>query len=302
MKRKKQVATLFTIFFVFVTFLGTTPMALFYIIEGGGGGTTPTWPKTWQESVLVDDSGSWTDDRYAAWSMIETEDYIASLRVVLSEKNDYYRRSMLQLSTFYTFKGERTHDWMDIDGVLNTMRIEVQKGGSYSAYMDGSWTTSETSRGVSPQWFTSDDTVSWSPVAEVLVGTLIDVAIDVATSSTVAGIAVGLFVDTIMAVAADSKVDSVNNIGLGSDTTGHYMVENIDPQGHKYYGGTIGPDGDGWQHAYDFSSHCELRTGWTSSIPNNGYQSWKFRVISYAHSFSGYDATYSPWIYVGIIT
>lgn len=305
MKRTNKIVALFTVFFVFVTFLGSMPMALFYIVEGGGGGgTTPTWPKTWGESVLVDDSGTWSDDRYAAWSQIETEEHIVSLRVVVTEKNDYDRKSSLQISTFYTYKGERTHDWQQNWGVIDYMKIEVVKVGSYYQYMDASWTTSESSKGCSPRDFTGPGSSEWSSLARILVDAIIGVVIGAATTNVIAGMAAGIFADLILNSPNDPHASATNPIGIGSDTSGYYILTNFDPMAVKYYGDDFGPYNDGYQLAYDLSSHCELRHGWTSSIPSGGYQGLKFRAVVGVEALtaSGMETIATPWIYVGMIT
>ena len=302
MNKKKQVVTLFAALLIIVSFMVSAPMALFYFVEGGGGTPPPpTYPKTWQTSVIVSDPGSWSDDRYAAWAQIETEEHILSLRIVVSEKNDGAHRTMMQLSTFYTYKGERTHNWLQNDGVLCYMKIEVGKFGSYYPYMDGSWTTSETSRGCSPQNFVGfDAAVPWSDTAQILLGALIDVAMAAVSASTIAGLAVGVFTDIIF-TAADEDASAPDPIRLGSDTTGYHIWPCFDTYSAYYYGPDFGPDGDGYQMAYDFSSHCELRTGWTT-IPDNGYQGWKFRAVIGVEDVYDTITITTPWVYVGIFT
>jgi hypothetical protein len=87
-----------------------------------------------------------------------------------------------------------------------------------------------------------------------------------------------------------------DNTGLTTDPTGYYLWSEEMPYYLKhYYGGSIG-----YQHAFDFESHNQIRHGWTSSAKGYTLQ-LRFRVVGIVQDKSTASdeiTIYSPWTYL----
>ncbi|MGY5852401.1 MAG: hypothetical protein RTU92_02415, partial [Candidatus Thorarchaeota archaeon] len=227
----------------------------------------------------------------------ETEDFIFTIRLWVSSKNHESAYEMIQVSTAYTYKGDRDQPGVLINGELIAMKIEIQEV-TYTTYHEMTWQTADTARQCWPRDFDANgETASWSTVGKIgtaaVVSTMIYLSPLTGGSSALAGLAIGTFI-TIMRDSVSHIGDSmVDNTGLSSDPIGAYYWISEMPCGMEhYYGGAIG-----YQHAWDFESHNQIRHGWTSSAKGKTLQ-LRFRVKAVVQDLSTPSdevVEYTPW-------
>ncbi|MDF1541329.1 MAG: hypothetical protein P1Q69_20695 [Candidatus Thorarchaeota archaeon] len=304
MRKKTKLLTLLSVFFVLFIVSGTTPMSLFYIVEGGGTSPpAPTWPQAATEYAYIwsASSGSWDDDTYMASATYETENHKIALAVICSSKNQAYEYAMYEISSVYTYKGERMDgsSW-DTRGTILGATIEVSEY-NYKDNQEATWQTADTAARCWPKDFRYNNVMKWSTGAKVAVkaGITLGVYLSPLTggASAVAGLALGVATTILMDAWADAMSNTPDNSRLtGTDTYGRVYWENRYPTWayHDYDDPQIGEDG--YQYAYDFVSYNQLRHGWQGA--DGSMIALKFRLNVYLDDIGEPDGILTlstPW-------